>query len=130
MSALIALGRCRLEVIGLNPQSIVSGWESRLPDQATFTGMDYQKTGIGERTTLISALTYPHILGGMDDLAWLKRHHERQEQISYIRLGSQFLGQIIGLVIIRRLDHDETHLHPLSRVGRSIAVDVELVHVD
>lgn len=126
---LCSIGRSKLKVIGLNPQRLSSESEARVPGAATWVGMDYQKTGLGERRTKIEARTAPHVFGGLDALAWLILHHEAQDTVNFIRLGSGFLGQFKGEVTIRALYYDETKLHPNDGVGRIVDVEIDLLHV-
>ena len=128
VQALIAVGRAQLRVVGLNPQRIASESESRIPGAPTWNGMDYQKTGLGERRSLIEAKTAPHVFGGLDAFGWLKRHHDAQDEVNYIRLGANFRGELVGLVAIRNLFWEETNLHPFDGIGRIVAVEVDLVH--
>ncbi len=126
---LVSIGRAQLQVIGLNPQSVGTISEGRVPGRPTFSGMDHQLTGLGERVTAISALTYPLVTGGMDALGWLQRHHEEQAVVNMIRLGANWLGQMMGPVVIRTLEIDENQFHPFTGVGRRMGVEIDLVHV-
>lgn len=128
-TSLAAIGNAQLKVIGLNPQGFSRASESRVPGKATFTGMDYQRTGMGEKVTTVDALTFPQVIGGMDAVAWLIRHHEGQDAVPFIRLGSNYLGEVIGLVVVRNLSIDEDRLHPFTGVGRKVEVSAELLHV-
>ena len=129
MTSLIALGGATLDVIGLNPQDIEATSEGRIPGKATFSGMDYQVTGMGERVTHITATTHPQIFGGMDSVGLLLRYHRQQTPINYLRLGSRYLGEFVGLVIIRSTSLSEDHIHPFTGVGRKVTFDAELLHV-
>ena len=129
MMELVTIGRAQLKVIGLNPQRIGTESEARVPGIATWVGMDYQKTGLGEARTRFEAVTWPHVVGGLDAVAWLQRHHEGEETVNYIRLYGQYLGRMLGQVRIRHLVLDETHLHPFTGIGRKIGVELDLVYV-
>lgn len=129
MKELLSIGRAQLAVIGLNPQRIGTESEVRVPGMPTWSGMDYQATGIGEARTRFEAVTYPHVIGGLDAVAWLQRHHEGQEAVNYLRLRGQYLGRMVGQVRIRHLFIDETHLHPFDGVGRRVGVELDLVYV-
>lgn len=129
MNELVSIGSAKLRIIGLSPDRISTDSESRVPGKATFQGMDYQKTGMGERTTVIDAVTVPHVFGGLDSLAWLRVHHGRQDTVNMIRLGANYLGELAGRVIIRNLSVDEDRQHPRTRVGRNVSVSIELLHV-
>lgn len=126
---LVGIGRAQLRVVGLNPQRIGTESEARVPGIATWVGMDYQDTGLGEARTRFEAVTWPHVIGGLDALDWLKRHHEGREAVNYFRLHGQYLGRMLGTVRIRHLFVDETHLHPFDGVGRKIGVELDLVYV-
>jgi phage protein U len=128
-TSLASIGNAQLKVIGLNPQGFGRASESRVPGKATFKGMDYQRTGMGEKVTTVEAITYPQVIGGMDAVAWLIRHHEAQDAVPFIRLGSNYLGEVIGLVVVRNLSIDEDRLHPFTGVGRKVEVSAELLHV-
>ena len=129
MAALVGIGRARLRTVGLSPQSIARSSEARVPGRPTFGGMSYQKTGRGEEVTVVEAVTMPHVIGGMDAVGWLLAHHKRGDTVNYFRLGANFLGELVGPVVIRTHDIDESHLHPFSGVGRRVEVALELVHV-
>lgn len=129
MRALCSIGRAALDVVGLNPQRIGTESEARVPGLPTWEGMDYQATGLGEARTRFEAVTYPHVIGGLDAVAWLQRHHENEEAVNYIRLRGQYLGRMLGVVRIRHLFVDETRLHPFDGVGRRVGVELDLVYV-
>ena len=131
MTSLAALGEAHFEVIGLNPQRIGTMSEARVIGQPTFGGMDYQVTGLGEAHTRFEALTYPHVINGLDAVAWLQQYHESQTAVNYIRMrnANTFLGRMLGQVQIRHLFIDETHLHPFDGIGRKIGVELDLVYV-
>jgi phage protein U len=128
-TSLASIGNAQLKVIGLNPQGFSRASESRVPGKATFKGMDYQRTGMGEKVTTVEAITYPQVIGGMDAVAWLIRHHEAQDAVPFIRLGTNYLGEVIGFVVVRNLSIDEDRLHPFTGVGRKVEVSAELLHV-
>jgi hypothetical protein len=129
MSTLISVGAAPLRLIGLNPQRLSHQSETRLPGRATFTGMDYQATGRGERLARIEVLTLPHIFGGLDALGWLEAHHLNQDRITYFRLEANYLGRLMGLVVIRELYVDEERLHPFTGRGRMLTAELGLVFV-
>ena len=129
MNELLSIGRAQLRVVGLNPQRIGTESEARVPGLPTWSGMDYQATGLGEARTRFEAVTYPHVIGGLDAVGWLQRHHEGQEAVNYIRLRQQYLGRMLGRVRIRHLFIDETRLHPFDGIGRRVGVELDLVYV-
>lgn len=130
MRVIASIGRAQLRVpMGLNPQRISVESESRVPGAPTWKDMDYQRTGRGEKRTRIEARTAPHVFGGLDAIGWLIAHHERQDTVNYIRLGSNFAARLGGLVVVRGLFYDEERLHPFDGVGRIIDVEIDLVHV-
>lgn len=129
MNSLVSLGRAQLLVRGLNPQRIGTRSEARVPGIPTWTGMDYQDTGLGEASTRIEALTYPHVVGGLDALSWLQQHHEARDVVNFIRLRGAYLGRMLGQVRIRHLSVDEANLHPFDGVGRRVGVEIDLVYV-
>jgi hypothetical protein len=129
MSTLVSLGRAQLRTIGLNPQRLSSQSETRLPGRATFKGMDYQATGQGERSTRLEVMTVPHILGGLDALGWLEAHHLAQDVVPYFRLEANFLGRLVGEVVIRDITVDEERLHPFTGIGRILTAELGLVFV-
>lgn len=126
---LISVGKAQLKVVGLNPKSVSHSSTGRVPGRATFSGMDYQLTGLGEKITTIEANTMPQIFGGLDALGWLIAHHESQAVVNYIRMGPNYLGTIGGSVVIRDLQIDEDAFHPFTGVGRKVDVSFDLVHV-
>lgn len=113
--------------MGLNPQTVSTTSETRMPGRATFKGMDYQMTGKGEKVITIEAITYPMVTGGLDCLGWLIKHHDAQDAVNYIRLGKNYLGSVQGLYGVRNLDYDEDHIHPFTGVGRKVEVSFELL---
>lgn len=129
MSALVAVGAAVLRTIGLNPQRLGDESEGRVPGKATFVGMDYQITGMGERSSRLEFATWPQVIGGMDALAVLQLHHRTQAVVPYIRLGANWLGTLQGFVVVRHLAIDEERLHPFTGVGRIVHGEAELVHV-
>ena len=131
MSSLASLGSAIFKVVGLNPQRLSTMSESRVPGRPVWGGMDYQTTGLGEAHTRFEAVTYPHVIGGLDALAWLQQYHEQQKAVNYIRLSSTvtYLGRMLGRVIIRNIFVEETMLHPIDGVGRKVGVELDLVYV-
>lgn len=129
MRELCSVGNAQFVVVGLNPQRIGTESEARVPGLATWSGMDYQDTGLGEARTRFEAVTHPHVIGGLDAVEWLQRHHEGREAVNYIRLRGRYLGRMQGQVRIRHLFIDETHLHPFDGVGRRVGVEIDLVYV-
>lgn len=129
MNELLAIGRAQLRVVGLNPQRIGTESEARVPGLPTWSGMDYQDTGLGEARTRFEAVTYPHVIGGLDAVDWLQRHHQGRQAVNYIRLRTGYLGRMLGRVRIRHLFIDETRLHPFDGVGRRVGVELDLVYV-
>lgn len=125
----IGLGNARLRSWGLTPYKISTSSETRVPGRATFRGMDYQRTGKGDKKTTITAKTIPHVTKGMDMVSWLILHHDRQDIINYTRLGPNYLGQLVGQVIITNLDIDEKQIHPFTGIGRKIECNFELLHI-
>jgi phage protein U len=129
MSALVAVGAAVLRTIGLNPQRIGDESEGRAPGKATFAGMDYQLTGMGDHATRLEFATWPQVIGGMDALAILQLQHRTQAVVPYIRLGANWLGTLQGFVVVRHLATDEERLHPFTGVGRIVHGEAELLHV-
>ncbi|MBK1625205.1 hypothetical protein [Afifella marina] len=122
-----AIGNAKLEVPGLSPQRISTESEARFPAAATWKGMDYQATGLGEKRLVIEARTAPHVFKGLDALGWLIRHHEASERVNYNRLGAAYACTVGGPVSIRALYYNETHLHPFDGVGRIVDVEIDLI---
>lgn len=129
MTALIGIGNAQLKVIGLNPQRISRTSETRLPARPTFTGMDYQKTGQGERSGRLEVLTLPLVFGGLDALGWLESHHLAQDTIPYFRMEANYLGKALGDVVIREFYVDEDRFHPFTGIGRKLEAELGLVFV-
>ncbi|KZM49442.1 hypothetical protein [Labrenzia sp. OB1] len=129
MTSLVSIGAAQLKVIGLNPQHVSQASETRVPGRATFTGMDYQLTGIGERSARLEVLTLPFVFGGMDALGWLQTQHTAQLPVLYLRLGANLAADNLGLVVIRELYMDEDRFHPFTGRGRSLNAEIGLVFV-
>jgi phage protein U len=126
--ALISIGGAILYTVGgLNPQRLSTASESRVPGHPVQAGIDYQKTGMGERSMIIDARTFPHVNGGLDALAILNMHHERQAEVPFIRLHGNYLGMARGNVIIQSIEADEERLHPFDGVGRQVDVTIGLI---
>lgn len=129
MTVLAAIGPAKFKYVGLAPERFSAESESRVPGKPTFRGMDYQKTGIGEQTVVIEARTVPHVFGGLDSVAWLRHLHETQATANYIRLGANYQGEFAGEVVIRNLAIDEGRLHPKTKIGREVSVEIEILYV-
>lgn len=129
MADFLSIGGAKLKQIGLRPTRISARSEVRVPGTPTFSDIEYQDTGIGERVTTIEAKTLPHVFGGMDALSILEGHHLARRTIQFIRMGKNFSATNQGLVVIRSLDCDEESLHPADGVGREVSVSIELLHV-
>lgn len=125
--ALISIGGAILYTVGLSPQRLTHASESRVPGHAVQAGMDYQVTGMGERSIIIDAQTWPHVTGGLDALAILNMHHSTQAVVPFIRLKGNYLGLSDGMVVVQSLEVDETKLHPHDGVGRIVDVVVRLI---
>lgn len=128
-TGLASIGGAVLEVIGLNPQKIGRRSEGRVPGKATFTGMDYQRTGLGDRHIRIEFLTHPLVMGGLDTLAILTAIHEGQDVVPWLRLGRNYAASLEGLVVVQTLDVEEGRIHPFTGVGRVVHGEAELLIV-
>ncbi len=129
MTALISIGGAILKTVGLNPQRIGARSESRVPAKATFEGMDYQLTGLGEQKTRIEFATVPLVTGGLDMLAILQALHRQQAVVPYLRLGRFYAATLVGIVVVQSLDIDESRIHPFTGVGRLVHGEAELLIV-
>ncbi|MCO5083412.1 MAG: phage tail protein [Rhizobiaceae bacterium] len=130
VGALFSIGGAVLYTVGgLNPQRVRKASESRVPGHAVQGGMEYQKTGMGERAITVEARTVPQVMGGLDAYAILEAQHEMQAEVPFIRLHGNYLGISGGLVLIRSLDADEDRPHPFDGVGRVVDVTMDLVQL-
>jgi phage protein U len=129
MADFLSIGGAKLKLIGLRPTRISTRSEVRVQGTPTFSDIDYQDTGIGERVTTIEAKTLPHVFGGMDAYGILQGHHLARTPVQLVRMGANFLATNQGQVVIRTLDCDEENLHPADGVGREVSVSIELLHV-
>lgn len=125
--ALLSIGGAILYTVGLNPQRLSYSSEARFPAHATQGGMRYQKTGAGDERMTIEAVTFPHVVGGLDALAILKGLHRSQMIAPMIRLRGNYLGLPAGLCVIETLDYDEERLHPVDGIGRQVEVQAGLI---
>lgn len=130
---LCAIGAAVLEVIGLNPQSYGYRSEAHWPHRDVFDGSPfYQPTGMGERIHQLRLAARPHVMGGLDALAILRRQHEALVAVPYIRLSGGLSGGLVGEVgedvAITRLGIQEERIAP-DGIGRRWEVDVELTVV-
>ncbi|GJD97878.1 phage tail protein [Methylobacterium iners] len=124
---LCAIGDAVLEVIGLNPQGFEYRSEANWPSQAVFDDDPFfQATGMGERVITLRLAARPNVMGGLDQYAILKEHHEAQDVVGYIRLAAGYVGEIGGEVGIRRLGHTEEKIAP-NGVGHRHEFSIELV---
>ena len=129
MTSLVAVGAAVLEVIGLNPQRIGARSEGRAPGHATFTGMDYQLTGLGEQTIRLEFATVPLVMGGLDTLEILRAIFRSQAVVPWLRLGASYAATLEGIIVVRSLDVDEERIHPFTGVGRTVHGEAELLIV-
>ena len=91
---LCAIGDAILEVIGLNPQRFEYRSEANWPSQPVFDGEPfYQPTGMGPRVQQLRLAARPHVMGGMENYAILKAHHEAQDVVDYIRFAGGYVGR-------------------------------------
>ena len=127
--ALISIGGALLHTIGLNPQRLSYAGDSRVPGHAVQAGMDYQLTGMGERSVIIDAKTWPHVVGGLDSLAILRMHMEMQTVVPFIRLHGNYIGISGGMVVVQSVEADEEKLHPFDGIGRIVDVFVRLIQM-
>lgn len=115
---LCALGAATFDMIGLNPRDFDYDSEAHWPDLPVFDGPPfYQATGLGERILVVKLAARPHVMGGMDQYAIVKGHHERQDVVPFIRLAAGYVGEMMAEVAITRLGHREERLAP-GGVGR------------
>ena len=129
MIPLCAIGDAVLEVIGLNPRRFAYRSEANWPGQPVFDGEPfYQPTGMGDRVLHLDLAARPHVMGGLDQYAIIKRHHEAQDVVDYIRLAAGYVGEVGGMVTVRRLSHTEEKLAP-DGIGYRHEFDVELLLV-
>lgn len=113
---LCTIGAAILEVIGLNPKEFDYKSKANWPNQAVF-GDDpfYQSTGMGERIVTLKLACRPHEMGGLDQYAILKQHHENQDVVMFMRLindAEGMVGETLGQVAITDLSHSESKIAP------------------
>ncbi|MCY1705469.1 phage tail protein [Pannonibacter sp. SL95] len=125
--ALFSIGSAILYTVGLNPQRLSYASDARFPAHPVQGGIAYQITGAGQERLTIEAVTFPHVVGGLDALALLKGYHRAQSIVPYVRLRGNYLGESGGMVAIETLDYDEERLHPFDGVGRQIDVSLGLL---
>lgn len=113
---LCTIGQATLEVIGLNPKSIDYKSKANWPNQPVFDDAPfYQPTGMGERTVTLKLAARPHVMGGLDQYALLKQHHENRDVVTYMRLiedAEGLFGDIVGEMAIVDLSHTEEKIAP------------------
>lgn len=126
---LCAIGDAVLEVIGLNPRRFDYRSRANWPSQPVFDSEPfYQPTGMGPRILHLHLAARPHVMGGLDQYAILKAHHEAQDVVGYIRLAAGYVGEVAGDVAITDLGHTEEKLAP-DGIGRRHEFDIELTFV-
>ncbi len=126
---LASVGTALFEIIGLQTEHADYQSEASWPDGELFgRGPFYQPTGLGEAVLSLRAACRPHVMDGLTAYAAIKRHHERQDVVSYIRLGRGLVGEVQGSVFVRRLGHAEERFAP-DGLGRHHTFDFELVFV-
>lgn len=124
---LCALGGAILEVIGLNPQGYDYRSEANWTSDNVFeTTPFHQPTSMGDRTLTLRLATRPHVMGGLDQYAIIRQHHENLDVVPYIRLTSGILGEVIGDVGIQSLSHSEEKIAP-DGLGYRHEFEVELL---
>jgi phage protein U len=127
---MISIGGALLHRVGgLNPQRLSYSSEARFPGHPVQAGMDYQKTGLGERSTTIEARTWPHVMGGLDAVEILRAIHETQAEVQMIRLQANYLAIVDSVVVIQALELDEDKLHPFDGIGRIVDVRLGLLRM-
>lgn len=116
---LCAIGNAILEVLGLNPSTFDYASDANWPSQAVFDEEPYyQPTGLGARAMTIALAARPHVMGGLEQFEALKRHHEAQDVVPYIRLtgvaiGGFFqIGRVGGDVAVQHISQSEKRLAP------------------
>lgn len=129
MTSLVSIGGAILKVVGLNPQKIGQRSESRVAGKATFAGMDYQLTGMGEERVRLAFQTAPLLMDGLDAVEVLRLLHRQQAVVPWLRMGSAYAGSVMGLVVVQSLDVDEERLHPFTGVARIVHGECEMVVV-
>lgn len=125
--AQLSIGGAILYTIGLNPQRLGYSSSARFPAHPTQSGLSYQLAGPDAETMTIEAVTFPHVIGGLDAYAILKAYHRAQSIVPLIRMRGNYLGQSSGLCVIETLDADEERLHPFDGIGRQIDVTIGLI---
>ncbi|MFC6444553.1 phage tail protein [Shinella zoogloeoides] len=125
--ALISIGGAILYTVGLNPQRISYSSTARFPVHSVQSGFRVQKTGVDPERITLEAVTFPHVVGGLDAYAILKAHHRAQSVVPYVRLRGNYLGDVNGLCVIETVDTDEERLHPFDGVGRKVDVSLGLL---
>ncbi|WP_296579590.1 phage tail protein [Xanthobacter sp.] len=126
---LYAVGAAMFEIVGMVPSANDYQSEAQWPDAQVFgTEPFYQPTGMGQRVLALRAGCRPHVMDGLTAYTALKRHHERQDVVPYIRMGVNLVGEVTGSVFVRRVGHLEEHFAWDGR-GYRHGFDFELVLV-
>lgn len=132
---LCCIGDAVLEVIGLNPQHFSSRSKANWPSQEVFDDEPFvQPTGLGARTVTVRLAARPHVMGGLDQVAVLRRHHQAQDVVPFIRLSglasSALLpaGDVIADVGIEDISAEESRPAP-DGIGYRWEFEVQLIVV-
>lgn len=86
----------------------------------------YQPVGMGERVWRLTAFCRPHIMPGAAAYGAMRGLHENRSVIPFIRLGANYVGDMMALVFVRRIGRMEERWAPDNRPYRQ-AFDFELV---
>lgn len=109
---LCAIGDAVLEAVGLSPVSFGYRSEAHWPAHMMFDDKPfYQSTGLGERVYALRLAARPHVMGGLEQWAILKAHHEAQDVVTYMRL-SGLVGLIGPDVAITSIGQTEEKIAP------------------
>lgn len=129
MTPVFCVGPSMFHSTGLAPGR--RGYQSEaLWPSAPVVGADplYQPTGMGERTWQLRAFCRPHIMAGEAAYAAMQALHESQAVVPFISLRASYLGDMLGMVFVRRVGLYEEKWAPDSRAYRQ-EFDFELVRV-
>lgn len=129
MSQPIAIiGDAIVEVIGITPMGFAEVLEANWARHAVFDSEAYyQPVSGGDDVETLHLACRPHVMGGLDNYAALKRHCKAREPVPFIRM-SGLVGGYQGLVALRTVSKEENKIAP-DGTGWRWEFTIELLHI-
>lgn len=125
---LAIVGSAIAEVIGMSPMGFAEVAEANWASHGVFGGERYyQPASLGDNVTTLHLACRPHVMGGLENYAALKRHCRQLEPVPFIRM-SGLVGGFQGMVAVRTVSKEENRIAP-DGTGYRWEFTVELLHI-